>query len=237
MKGKPETAARAAWTALTAVMAMTVPWSAEAGDSASLCTSGFSRSSKEVAEGIELVSESCEKPLYKAFITKVSLTSKTYEITTTPPKMFFKEVGEFGKAMDAYVATNGGFYGLGHGGWFMHAGKEKGKFVDNEFTSVMGIGRNTGGKIRVEIFKPTHVMPKGGGAPDWMEHGLTGIPVMIWEGKIQTSLPPDDFKPFKGGPIDPDKASTKMWQSLHPRTGVGLSKDGTEMIMIVVDGR
>jgi len=119
----------------------------------------------------------------------------------------------------------------------MNSGKEKGKFVDNEFTSVMGIGKNTGGKIRVEIFKPSHVMPKGGGAPDWMVHGLTGIPVMIWEGEILTSLPPDNFKPFKGGPIDPDKASTKMWQSLHPRTGVGLTKDGTEMIMIVVDGR
>jgi hypothetical protein len=237
MKGTKGTVVRPAWTALAAT-ALTLAFSSgvEAGD-ASLCTSGFTSKSEKVVDGIELISESCDKPLYKAFIARVSLTSKNYEITTTPPKMFFKDVGEFGKLMNAYVATNGGFYGLGHGGWFMNEGKEKGKFVDNEYTSVMGIGRNEGGKIRVEIFKPSHVMPKGGGGQDWMEHGLTGIPVMIWEGKILSSLPPDDFKPFKGGPIDPEKASTKMWQSLHPRTGVGLTKDGKEMIMIVVDGR
>lgn len=222
-----------AWAAACFLLLILPAAAAETPPSASaaLCKSGFSSKSEKVASGIELISASCEAPLFKAFITKISLTSAGYEIITTPPKLFFSEVEQFGKKTGSLVATNGGFYGKGHGGWFMSYGKEMGKFIDNEYTSVLGVGKNKNGKIKAEIFPPEHIMPKGGGAPDWIFHGLTGIPLMLHDGKIISTLPSDNFiKP-------PEKPGPSMWEERHPRTGVGFSKDGSQMLLVVVDGR
>ncbi len=140
-------------------------------------------------------------------------------------------MADLGRATQALLAVNGGFYGEKHGGWFMTHGKEKGKFVDNEFSSIAAFGKNTGGAIRAEIFPPEEIMPKGGGAPEWVFHGLTGVPMLVRDGEILESLPPDDFT------VPPEKQGTEVWDTPNPRTAIGFTEDGHTMIVVVVDGR
>ncbi|MFH1436298.1 MAG: phosphodiester glycosidase family protein [Pseudomonadota bacterium] len=210
---------------------------AEAGGSSTVCKSGLERKAEPIVDGIELIEESCADPLYHAFLARVGLASDRYEVITTPAKMIYTEVDKFGEKTGSIVATNGGFYGPKHGGWFMSFGQEKGSFVDNEHTSVVAFGKNDKGGIRSKLFPPGHVMPKGGGAPDWIVHGLTGIPVLLHEGKILTTYPPDDLELFKKGQSPDSKEASDMWKKRNPRTGVGFSKDGAWMMMVVVDGR
>lgn len=181
--------------ASSALGAALLIWLAAAPDAArgegtpSLCKSGFKTSTENVADGVDLVSESCDSPLYKAFIAKISLKGAKHEIITTPVKLHYSELATFAQETGSVLATNGGFFGPEHGGWFMSFGKESGKFTDDENTSVLAFGKNEGGKIRVEIFPPEHVMPKGGGAPSWIVHGLTGMPILVKNGVINTVYP------------------------------------------------
>ncbi len=215
---------------------LTAP-SAEAGGVSTVCKSGLERKTEPIVDGIELIEESCADPLYHAFLARVNLASDDYEIITSPAKMIYTEVDKFGEKTGSIVATNGGFYGPKHGGWFMSFGQEKGSFADDEHTSVLAFGKNEKGSIKAKLFPPEHVMPKGGGAPGWVVHGLTGIPVLVHEGKILTSYPPDDLELFKKGQSPDSKEASDMWKKRNPRTGVGFSKDGSWMMMAVVDGR
>jgi exopolysaccharide biosynthesis protein len=219
-----------------------VIWLAGARDAApgekspSLCKGELKSSSENIADGIDLISESCSSPLYKAFIAKVSLQGASHEIITTPAKLHYSELSVFAQETGSILATNGGFFSPDHGGWFMSFGKETGKFVDDENSSVLAFGKNENGKIRVKIFPPEHVMPKGGGAPAWIVHGLTGMPILVKDGKVNTVYPPDDLVKFKKGEGDATTLNG-LWIVNHPRTAVGISKDESWMMLVVVDGR
>jgi|GEM_PF-5914597 len=207
-----------------------------AEEKSSVCREGFKRTQERIWQGIEIFYESCEKPLYKAFVAKIEIKGVDYELITTPSKLIYSELSTFATSTNCIIATNGGFFGPEHGGWFMSFGKETGKFIDDENTSVVAFGKNVDGNIKVEIFPPEHVMPKGGGAPDWIFHGVTGMPLLVKEGKINTIYPPDDLVKFKKGEGDASTLNS-LWVTRHPRTAIGISKDNSWMLLAVVDGR
>lgn len=195
------------------------PNAGNAGGPEPACKKELKQTNSKVAPGIRYIVESCAKPLYKAFIVKYDTTGGKFKLISTPKKLLYSSVKDFAEATDSIVALNGGFFDSKNGGFFMGHGFEKTKFGDNEISSIFALGSGKGGKQKIKIFPPEHVMEPGE-APDWITHAVTGIPLIVDEGKAVSTYP-----------------DAGIWKKNHPRTGVGMTKDRKTVIFAVVDGR
>jgi hypothetical protein len=181
------------------------------------CGEGFKSSKVKVMPGIVLYKHKCASPLYRAFVLEVKLTTPSYSYFVTPYSERRLTTSEFAERHGALVAVNGGFWCGDRGGFTVSDGQQWPKYGDTAEGTVTGFGGwdKAKQKMRIEIRPPEEVLTK---APDWMKNALTGVPLVLDGGKVLDS---DD----------------EVFGARHPRTGLGLSKDGKKLFFVVVDGR
>jgi len=122
-------------------------------------------------------------------------------------------VSEFAKKTGALIAVNGGYFNE----QLWPIGSSIG--ACGTWWKGVNVARHEGlvafGGKRADIQANTQETKK------WMKAGLTGWPLLVSECKVVENLPGSDF--FTRAP--------------HPRTAVGLSKDGKTVYLLVADGR
>jgi hypothetical protein len=182
------------------------------------CEKGRKVESGSVSGGIKLVKESCEEPLYRAFLVELDLDEPGYAFQVTPWKKRRRTTSDFADMYGALVAINGGFWGGEWGGFTVADGQIWAKGVEDLDTStVVGFGGREKGRLRVEIRPTEEILTE---PPKWMEHALTAIPTLLRDGE----------------PVEMEIEHT-LFQHKHPRTAIGLSKDGSTLLLVVIDGR
>lgn len=179
------------------------------------CKEGFGQKKKELAPGVVIIKQQCEKPIYKAIIIKVDLNKKNLAFYVTPYKKRRVPTSKFAEYSGAIVAINGGFW-ENQGGFTVSEGSKWPKHGDTDTSTVIGFGGYVDGKRKVEIRPTREVLEK---PPAWMEHALTGIPMALEKGK-----------PIK-------YSDNNVWKYRHPRSAVGLNEEKDTFYMVVVDGR
>jgi hypothetical protein len=198
------------------VLLSTTP--AGAGSTSPPCKKGFEQGKgTSVHAAITMYRQSCEDPPYKSVVLEIDLSSKDIDFVVTPYNQRRLPTSEFAKRFDAIAATNGGFWCKNWGGFTLSSGDQWPTYGDNEQVAVIGFGGwdSQNGRNHVEIRPAEEVLEA---APAGMVHALSGVPLVLESGQVQK----DDFKLFK---------------TRHPRTGVGLTKDGDTMFLVAVDGR
>jgi len=183
------------------------------------CDEGRSHESKGLDAGIVLHEESCTDPEYHAFVVEMDLDAPGWDFVVTPYKSRRRTTSSFAAKFDAFVATNGGFWGGEWGGFTVSGGELWPKnSEDLDSSTVVGFGsRDASGRLRVEI-RPTEEMLTE--PLPWMRHALTGIPLLLDQGEA----------------VETHNEHT-LFVHKHPRTALGLSKDGGTVWIAVIDGR
>jgi hypothetical protein len=183
------------------------------------CSQGRSHESKTLDAGIVLHEESCTDPEYHAFVVEMDLDAPGWDFVVTPYKSRRRTTSSFAGKFDAFVATNGGFWGGEWGGFTVSSGELwPKKAEDFDSSTVVGFGsRDASGRLRVEI-RPTEEMLTE--PLPWMRHALTGIPLLLDQGEA----------------VETENEHT-LFVHKHPRTALGLSKDGGTVWIAVIDGR
>jgi hypothetical protein len=182
------------------------------------CDKGFETSEpKSVHVDIDMHRQSCDDPPYRAVVLEIDLTSKDIDFIVTPYNQRRLPTSEFAKRFDAIAATNGGFWCKNWGGFTVSSGQLWPEHGDNEKVAVIGFGgwSSKDKRHRVEIRPAEEVLEE---VPGWVQHAMSGVPVVLQSGQVQK----DDYKLFK---------------TRHPRTGLGITKDGKTMFLVAVDGR
>ena len=200
---------------LLLLIGLILPLSSAAGEGP--CEEGKKNTEKKkVIEGIEIYRQECDHPTYKAHIVEVDLTSDKYEFFVTPYKQRRLVTSKFAERFDAVLAVNGGFW-CKEGGFNVSGKDIWPKFGDTKEAAVVGFGKydEQEGKIKVDIRPPEEILTT---VPGWMDHALTGIPLILENG-------------------NPQKADHWIFGARHPRTGIGYTKDGKKLFIVVVDGR
>jgi len=198
---------------MLAGLAMQSPSMAGAGP----CEEGLKNTKKKkVMEGIVLYRQECDHPTYKAHVLEIDMTSDKYEFFVTPYKQRRLVTSKFAERFDAVIAVNGGFW-REEGGYSVSGGQMWPKFGDTEEGTVVSFGKlnKQTGKINVDIRPPEEVLTT---VPDWMDHALTGMPLILDNGK-------------------PKKTDHWIFGARHPRTGIGYTKDKKKLFIVIVDGR
>lgn len=173
---------------------------------------------KALDKGIVLHEESCADPVYRAFVVEMDLDAPGHDFLVTPYKKRRRTTSSFAAMFDACVAVNGGFWGGEWGGFTVAAGELWPKNAqDFETSTVVGFGPRQSGRLRVEIRPTAEVLTEPLG---WMRHALTGIPLLLENGER----------------VETESAHT-LFVHKHPRTALGLGKDGSTLYIVVVDGR
>jgi hypothetical protein len=181
------------------------------------CAKGRKTETSKLHDGISMIEESCEDPLYHAFVVTVDLDQGGYRFFVTPYENRRRTTSAFVEKYDALLAINGGFWGGEWGGFTVGEG-ELWKKDDFDTSTVVGFGpRGDDGRLRVD-FRPTEEMLTK--PLPWMQQALTGIPMLIEGGKI----------------VDVEVDHT-LFKHKHPRTAMGMTKDGSTVLLVVVDGR
>jgi exopolysaccharide biosynthesis protein len=180
------------------------------------CEKGFKSTTTDIRPDMELHRHQCEKPLYRAFVLEIDLTSEDLDIFVTPYKTGRVTTSKFAEKFGAFAAVNGGFLGK-KGGYTVSSGKKWPKRNDTAYGAVVGFGKNGSpdGKWRIDIRPPKEVLCK---VPSWMTHAVTGYPLVLSKGKA----------------IGCDE---ELGKYRHPRTGIGYTKDRETLFLVVVDGR
>jgi hypothetical protein len=193
------------------------PGRAEAADGP--CDTGFSRGKTDLHEGIVMYEESCKDPLYHAYVVEMDLSTPGYRFFVTPYKQRRRTTSSFAKKYDPLVAVNGGFWCKNWGGFTVSDGELWEKNAEDFDTGpVIGFGTyDATGRLKVEIRPPEETLT----APlPWMRQAVMGNPLVLEEGK-KVELEVDHT----------------LFKHRHPRTALGISKDGGTMWIMVVDGR
>lgn len=148
-----------------------------------------------------------------AHITRIDLGNRRIRIRASNEDDKGLTVSEFARKRDAIVAINGDYFNEQHEpiGISLNACGVWGKGVD--------VGRRQGlvafGRRRAEIQQSTMNVKR------WMKAGVTGWPLLVSDCKVIEDLPGSDF--FTRAP--------------HPRTAVGLSRDGKTVYFVITEGR
>lgn len=171
---------------------------------------------KKIMAGLKFFRQECNKPPYKAHIVEIDLTSKKFEFFVTPYKQRRLIPSKFAERFKAVVAVNGGFW-VPRGGYTVSGRDLWPKHGDNEEVTVVGFGKydKKEGRIKVDIRPTEEVLTT---VPAWMDHALTGVPLILDNGKPLT-------------------CKHEIFNARHPRTGIGYTKDGKKAWLVVVDGR
>jgi len=183
------------------------------------CDEGLKTESKTLFKGIVLHEESCTDPLYHAFIVEMDLSTPGYRFFVTPYKQRRRTTSSFAEKYDPLVAVNGGFWCKEWGGFTVSDGELWEKNAEDFDTGpVIGFGTyDAKGRLKVDIRPPEETLT----APlDWMRQALMGNPLVLEDGKAVK--------------LEIDHT---LFKHRHPRTALGLSKDGGTMWIMVVDGR
>ena len=180
------------------------------------CEKGFKVATTDIRPDIKLHRHQCEKPLYRAFVLEIDLTSADLDFFVTPYKTGRLMTSTCAEKFGAFAAVNGGFLGK-KGGYTVSGGKKWPKRNDTDFGAVVGFGQNGSpdGTWHVDIRPPKEVLGK---VPSWMTHAVTGYPLVLSNGKAMG-------------------CDEEMGKYRHPRTGIGYTKDGETLFLVVVDGR
>ncbi|MBW2261207.1 MAG: phosphodiester glycosidase family protein [Deltaproteobacteria bacterium] len=206
----------AAICAIAAVICAVPPGTALASGP---CKTDPEKDSRPLFDGIVLHEESCEKPLYHAFVIEMDLHTPGYRFLVTPYNEKLSKTSEFAALHDAIIAVNGGFWGSSWGGFTMSDGKTwPVESADDAVSTVVGFGKRTKkGRLRVGIRPAEEILE----APlPWMREALFANAVLLEKGKV--------VEHQIEGPV---------FKNRNPRTAVGLTKDKGTLLIAVVDGR
>lgn len=177
------------------------------------------RDVRVIFEGIVMTEETCAQPLYHAFIVEMDLDHEGYTFLVTPYEERLSRTSDFASLHGALVAINGGFWGSSWGGFTMSDGKPwPVESADDETSTVVWFGRRSKkGRIKAGIRPAGEVLtePLPG-----MREALFSNAVLVEKGK--------SVKHDIDGPV---------FKNRNPRTAVGLTKDRSRLIIVVVDGR
>ncbi|HUP63946.1 MAG TPA: phosphodiester glycosidase family protein [Thermoanaerobaculia bacterium] len=152
-----------------------------------------------------------------AFVTRVDLTNDQIKIISSRETEKGMRTSDWAERTNAIVAINADFFdnkhkptGLAIGPCGIWEGTR-----DTRREGVVAVGKG-----RVEIRPQSEVMTD---PPDWVEQAVSGWPLLV-----------DDCRAFSSSKLPGSDAFTR---APHPRTAVGLSRDGRYFYMVVVDGR
>jgi exopolysaccharide biosynthesis protein len=151
-----------------------------------------------------------------AHVVRVDLTQPQLRIIATPESGRGLTVSEFASRTGAVVAINGDYFDLDLRpvGLAMGDGRVWAEAVETiRRQEVVGVGDR-----RVKIFQRAEPLR----APEpWMTGAVSGWPMIVENCAPVAQLPGSDH--FTRAP--------------HPRTAVGLSADGGQLLLVVADGR
>jgi exopolysaccharide biosynthesis protein len=148
-------------------------------------------------------------------ITRIDLRDRSLRVIATNKSENGMTVSDFAKKNHAIVAINGDYFNEGTLTPIGTAISSCGRWWEGEpkiqrKQGLVGVGRR-----RAEIQERTQIAKK------WMTGAVSGWPLLVRDCAVIEKLPGSDF--FTRAP--------------HPRTAVGLSKDGRTMFFVVADGR
>jgi len=183
------------------------------------CATDPVRDSRQLFDGIVLHEESCEKPLYHAFVIEMDLHAPGYRFLVTPWDEKLSTTSEFASLHDAVIAVNGGFWGSSWGGLTVSDGKVwPVDSADDAVSTVVGFGKRTKkGRLHVGFPAAEEIVDK---PLPWMRDALFANAVLLEKGQVVEHTIP--------GPV---------FNNRNPRTAVGLTKDRGTLLIAVVDGR
>lgn len=152
-----------------------------------------------------------------AHVTRIDLREPSIRIVASDESARGATVGELADRYDAIVAINADYFdesfrpvglAIGECGPWESAGSERRQWV---------IGFSDG---RAEIFHPRTLEEP---VPSWVDHAVSGWPLLVDQCRALSpeELPGSDF--FTRAP--------------HPRTAVGIDREGKTLFFVVVDGR
>lgn len=168
-----------------------------------------------LAVGVDYRSYALKK--LQAHVTRIDLREGSIRVIASRESERGLSVSEFAKRNKAIAAINGDYFdqhlqpiGLSIG----PCGQWK-DTIDTKREGFLALGTR-----RAEIFSPRHVVTD---PPDWIEHAISGWPLIV-----------DQCKALRDEQLP---GSDHFTRSPHPRTAVGLTKDGRYLFFVVVDGR
>src|SRR5437588_2562810 len=153
------------------------------------------------------------------YVTRIDLTNDTIAVITSRQSEKGTRVSDFGRKTKALAAINGDYFD----DRFNPVGTTVGpcgawdNVLHNKREGLIAVGDGT-----ADISKQGEVNPSAP-PPDWAGTAISGWPALIVNCQ---ALPP---KKLPG--------SDAFTRSPHPRTAVGLSRDGKTMYFVVADGR
>jgi exopolysaccharide biosynthesis protein len=167
-----------------------------------------------VADGVEY--QEVTRNGTDAHVVRVDLTNATLRVVTTRESARGLTVSGFAQRTSAIVAINADYFdvemrplGLAMGACGVWAaGMARGRHQE-----VIGVGE---GKVQIFERKQPLTTPE-----PWMTGAVSGWPMVVEDCEPVAQLPGSDY--FSRAP--------------HPRTAVGISGDGKELYLVVVDGR
>jgi exopolysaccharide biosynthesis protein len=152
-----------------------------------------------------------------AHVSRVDLTSDAVRIVSSRPADRGMRTSDWAKKYKALVAINADYFdhkhnpiGLAIGSCVTWDGTK-----DTRREGVLAVGKG-----RAEISPQAEVLDP---VPSWVEQAVSGWPLLI-----------DECKPFGSARLPGSDGFTR---SPHPRTAVGVSRDGRHLFLVVVDGR
>lgn len=168
-----------------------------------------------LAVGVDYRSYSLQK--LQAHVARIDLREGSIRVIASRESERGLRVSEFARRNKAIAAINGDYFdqdlqpiGLSIG----PCGQWE-DTLDTKREGFLALGMQ-----RAEIFSPRRVVTE---PPNWVEHAISGWPMIVDDCKALT----DEELP----------GSDHFTRAPHPRTAVGLTRDGRYLFFVVADGR
>ena len=167
-------------------------------------------------DGVKRLLRTTTGPNWRIHVLQVDLTVPGIHFESTSTSQRKRTPSAFAKLVSAQAAINGDFFSYTD---YSTSGLAAGAGVawtDTKDTTTSGTVAFDKDATRLEISKPSATVTFD---KTWMRGVVSGHPQVVLDGVAQ---------PNTSGTLCPNR---------HPRTAVGLSKDGKTFYMVVVDGR
>ncbi len=164
--------------------------------------------------GVRYLHRTLSEPRLSIHVALVDLASPGIRLVATSPQGKRATVSSFARGVNAQLAVNGDFFNLDTRVPICYAmgGGEHWQGTGDD----QGCGQVAAGGNRVDIIPP----PADFQREPWMSEVVSGHPLLLRAGAV----------------IEHGK-NNSLAQTRHPRTAVGLSRDGRTLYLLVVDGR
>lgn len=170
---------------------------------------------EQVAPGVEY--RHFNEDGLSAHVARVDLTSDAIRLVSSRPAEKGMRTSDWAKKNKTLVAINADYFdnqhnpiGLAIGSCVTWEGTR-----DTKREGVVAIG-----KARAEIRPQSDVLDP---VPGWVEQAVSGWPLIV-----------DECEAFSSSRLP---GSDRFTRSPHPRTAVGISGDGRQLFLVVIDGR